>query len=417
MKKHLQIISLLIMISSLKLSAQWSQVGFMIVNLTDTAKGSYVIRGFGNDLFSGTAKGLFKSTDNGNSWTNISFNAAIILNQEIYSVLKASNGHIFAGSNKRMFKSVDGGITWTWLNILPDSATYYDVSEIGGNIVVSYLKSATKGVYYSNNFGTSWNASTGITSNVRYFLVDATNLFLGGTSNGVYKSIDNGQTWVISGTGFPVSAGIWGVLRSGTKLLAHSINGNGLFESIDNGLTWVNSSPTIFNGFCQVFSFSSIGNNIILTNDGACNLGSLSSIRISNDNGNTWNNFLNGTTPPNYFPIIGKNGANTSFFTQRGNGKEVYRYDLSATGTKVVNKEEVNISISPNPAFGIFYFKDNNTTKSEIEIYNIVGEIIYKTTTENQQTTIDISKHPKGIYTVKIVGNDKSTTNKKIILQ
>ena len=75
------------------------------------------------------------------------------------------------------------------------------------------------------------------------------------------------------------------------------------------------------------------------------------------------------------------------------------------------------IVVFPNPTSGIFTVKTSGEIIIEIEIHNILGELIYKTALANQQTTIDFSKHSKGIYFIKITDSTRNKTNKKIILK
>ncbi|MCX6232088.1 MAG: T9SS type A sorting domain-containing protein [Bacteroidetes bacterium] len=412
-----KIILITLLILAIKANAQWTQIGYMIVNTTDSVSPPHIFKSFGTDVFCGTSKGLFKTTDNGNTWSNLTYNNTVTLNQNIYSVLKASNGNLFCGSSNRMFKSTDGGASWLWLSVLPDSATYLDIAEIGGNIVTSYTKGAGFGIYYSGNSGTTWTLATGITSISRFFLVDGTNLFVGGSVNGVFKSTDNGQTWNVSGTGLPASSGIWAVMRSGTKLFANSATGNGLFESSDNGATWTNTAASVFNGFCQVFSMCSSGNRIIVSNDGACNAGQISSIRTTTDAGATWSNLLTGISNPTYFPVLGRNTAGTSFFTKNGNGKEVYRYDLS-TGISTIAEMETAISIYPNPFTAQTTITFNDTQKNTtIILRDLLGKAIKTMKVNGKQLILEKEELKAGIYFLQITDENQHIWIRKIVIQ
>lgn len=76
-----------------------------------------------------------------------------------------------------------------------------------------------------------------------------------------------------------------------------------------------------------------------------------------------------------------------------------------------------SITISPNPTNDFITITKNNSGKTEIEIYNIVGNLIYKTSLVKAQTTIDLSKEAKGIYFVKITDENQNVTNRKIIIE
>ena len=77
---------------------------------------------------------------------------------------------------------------------------------------------------------------------------------------------------------------------------------------------------------------------------------------------------------------------------------------------EINNYEEINIY--PIPTTGIFTIHSEGMKIKQIKITNILGEVIKNI----NNTTIDLSDQPKGIYFVEIK-TDKGTTNKKIILQ
>ncbi len=80
-----------------------------------------------------------------------------------------------------------------------------------------------------------------------------------------------------------------------------------------------------------------------------------------------------------------------------------------------INNELSSVSMNPNPSSGFITLVHNGTTKLEIEIHNIVGELIYKSTSQNQQITIDLTLKPKGIYFVKVFDGEKSYCKKLIV--
>ena len=94
----------------------------------------------------------------------------------------------------------------------------------------------------------------------------------------------------------------------------------------------------------------------------------------------------------------------------------IYKFNFTTVNVGETNSSIENI-IFPNPSFGIFTFEQNTLSKTEIEIHNIIGELIYKTNTKTTQITIDLSKEAKGIYFVKTTDNNRNVTNKKIIIQ
>ena len=91
---------------------------------------------------------------------------------------------------------------------------------------------------------------------------------------------------------------------------------------------------------------------------------------------------------------------------------ESYDTTLSNIGRQVDINKINDIEIFPNPA------TDNITViahqKSEIEILNIEGQIIFKIYSENKETSIDIANLSSGIYIIK-VKTDQDVATKKFI--
>jgi plastocyanin len=81
------------------------------------------------------------------------------------------------------------------------------------------------------------------------------------------------------------------------------------------------------------------------------------------------------------------------------------------------NKPELNFSLYPNPTNGVFNVNLNSSVDvSKIEVYNLLGEVVYNTNVVTAKTTIDLSNNERGIYFVKIFVNEAVLT-KKIVLQ
>lgn len=78
--------------------------------------------------------------------------------------------------------------------------------------------------------------------------------------------------------------------------------------------------------------------------------------------------------------------------------------------------------ISPNPSNGevVVNFKNKESQKTKISIYNLNGQLISEILNEtiqsgNAKIKMDLSRYPKGMYYINI-SNEKESVNKKIIL-
>jgi hypothetical protein len=98
-------------------------------------------------------------------------------------------------------------------------------------------------------------------------------------------------------------------------------------------------------------------------------------------------------------------------------GKTVKSNVCVTTGNLENNASSIGIDIMPNPSEGkfILHIENNKYQLSTIEIYNLLGEKVYQTSTfSNPSSVIDISCLPSGIYFLKVKTDRESFTQKII---
>lgn len=82
------------------------------------------------------------------------------------------------------------------------------------------------------------------------------------------------------------------------------------------------------------------------------------------------------------------------------------------------NKKAIDLNIYPNPSNGIITVETDELqgTQGQLEIYNVIGEKIYESAiSQNNNSTIDISSQPNGIYFMQLK-TEKGIASKKIII-
>lgn len=124
--------------------APWSSVSAQ--NFWQPTNGPYggfinalVINASGHTFAGGTG-GIFRSTDNGSSWTNVNNRLspnALAIN---------ASGHIFVGSGSNIFRSTDNGMTWTAIN---SGLTVSSVAALAFNAGGYIFAGTDKGVFRS----------------------------------------------------------------------------------------------------------------------------------------------------------------------------------------------------------------------------------------------------------------------------
>ena len=75
---------------------------------------------------------------------------------------------------------------------------------------------------------------------------------------------------------------------------------------------------------------------------------------------------------------------------------------------------ENSVSIYPNPTNGKCTIQSKEKISS-IEIMNVMGEEIYKSSVRGEKSEVDLSKQPNGIYFLKIKTGQGVATKKIII--
>lgn len=90
--------------------------------------------------------------------------------------------------------------------------------------------------------------------------------------------------------------------------------------------------------------------------------------------------------------------------------------DVIGAGVEDYNPESLAISVAPNPAKGKLYVTCNTLHGDENgEIYNAVGERIFKFQILNPKSEIDISSLPDGVYLLKVTTPHMSAVKKILI--
>jgi len=231
--------------------------------------------------FGGTGGGIWKSTDSGNSWSNVSDGQLATGSVGALAVAPSDANVVWAGMGEGcirgnlsdgngVYRSTDAGRTWKHLGLA-------DTKHIGRLRVdprdpdVAYVAALghvygpnhERGVFRTRDGGATWkqvlavNDSTGaidlsMDPNNPRILFAATwqvyrtpwSLVSGGRGSGLWKSTDAGDTWVrLAGEGLP--KGIWGrvgvsasAAQPGRVYAAIEADEGGVFRSDDGGRTW-----------------------------------------------------------------------------------------------------------------------------------------------------------------------------------
>jgi hypothetical protein len=265
----------------------WTQVN---TGLANTYVSSLAVSG--TNLFAGTGEGVFHSTNNGTSWVNKGLAAGIV------NALAVSGTYLFAGTTEGVFRSTNNGTFWKQVNT-GFSSIYISVLAISGTNIFAVT---SDGVFRSTNNGTSWVNLGLIDTWVISFAVSGTNLYAG-TSGSVFCSTNNGTSWTVGVSVGLEKSHVFSLAVSDTNLFAGT-DALGVFRSTNNGASWVNTGMK----YTSVLSLAVSGTNLFAGTD-------FYGIFRSTNNGTSWVN----TAPEfDYVRSLAFSGTNLFAGTEDG---------------------------------------------------------------------------------------------------
>ncbi|MEZ5082926.1 MAG: T9SS type A sorting domain-containing protein [Bacteroidales bacterium] len=231
---------------------------------------------------------LYKTTNGGNSWTNISYISVHVDQHEIY-IYPENNNLLFLSNDGGFYTSTNGGNSWTWINNLPITQFYtceideqYPVRLYGGTQDNGTNRTMTgvvdnwqfiyggDGFYVlvnpeDNNFifaeyqygnlarsvngGNSFSSSmNGINSSDRmnwmtpvvFDPTDPSILYYG--SHRMYKSTTNGSSWNAISTDLTNGPGINLTYGTITTISVSPVNPEIIYVGTDDGNVWVSAT-------------------------------------------------------------------------------------------------------------------------------------------------------------------------------
>jgi photosystem II stability/assembly factor-like uncharacterized protein len=192
---------------------------------------------------------VFRSTDNGSTWT---VQTAGMSDARVFAVAVTprSPDTVYAGGfGGRVFRSADGGASWRETRVGADvyriTALGVDAGEssvpaLDNRATALYAGTSGGGVFRSDDEGETWVALSGLPDTTVYAVAldprVPTTIYVG-TPTGVYRSLDRGAKWASVGPGpsmpvlcLVVDPELPGAVVAGTP--------NGVFTTSDGGRNW-----------------------------------------------------------------------------------------------------------------------------------------------------------------------------------
>lgn len=324
-------------------------------------------------------EGLYRSTNNGNSWTR-TFDAGPSNN--IFSIkADPDNNNVYAGTRNGVYKSTNNGLNFS----------------------------------ISNSGMTGWV----------YTIEKASDKLLAGTSNGLYRSTNEGASWT-KVNGIPLTDTVKSVSVIPTA------GGERVIAGTDEGELYMSDEEFVEYALLFGFDDAEIIDMLMLPDDTAPDLYYFyvssfpknfdvigTGLFYSYSSGTNWVNFDNGLPLPYRISAIGghiQGSAVTMFagtFNNSSNGVSIYKKSYTVSVNNVSSEIPESFSLEqnyPNPFNPVtkIKFRVNQTSDVKLVIYNSIGKEIstpvnQKLNAGTYETEFNAASLNSGVYFYKII--------------
>ncbi len=375
--------------------------------------------GDGSNIFAHTNSSVFASTNNGADWADVDSTLPSTYIQSF--TVDASNVFAVATFNG-IFISSNHGKTWDSINGgIMDTTHPIALVTSGPNLVAA---TQDHGLFYSSNSGTSWIVSNGGPRYPRSLSSIDSNIFVGG-DNGLFLSTDHGESWAIVNdtlVDISVFASSGSNIFGGSPLLPSCglcppPPPSGLFRSTDNGKSWVLLTSGIPKA-SLTFSLAAEGSVIIVAMD--------QRVYCSTNSGDTWDNVTEGLPDIAVLSLF-SNESNVFVGTERAGIWQRPLTEITAvkqpisTTMPTAFRLQQNFPNPFNPTTIISYELPADNVVS-LEVYDMLGRKVKTLLSERQSAgahsvTFNASSFSSGVYFYRLTTGNFVETKKLILIK
>lgn len=318
--------------------------------------------------------GVLKSTDGGTTWNTTGLDWTINQNRTIAKLIMKPNDPsiLFAATTNGLFKTTDAGDNW--VKVL--SGDIDDLEYKPGDPNTIYA--ATRKFYKSVDGGDNFTETTGVsnTSRVQIAVTEANPnyVYFFSSGTGIYRSEDSGDSFTLRSSQPTPGNQSWydlAIAVSHEDAEEVHLGEFNTWRSTNGALTWILTTDWTWGNpigytHCDIHEMVFYGGTLYVGSDGL--------ISKSTDGGDTWTNLTEGVSIRQFYRIgTSKNDAYKIMGGSQDNGTSVYTNDhwhewLGADGMECVvdyTNSDIVYGTSQN---GHFYKSNNGGNQGNVSI-------------------------------------------------
>lgn len=337
-----------------------------------------------------------------------------------------------------LYKSTNNGDSWSKVSTTGISNAllgFFDIEKAGNKLIASIVSNEI-GAMYTSTDGTAWTASnTGIADSFRassIVPVSATEIWISGTNTSVdelsvlYKSTNGGTSWTkVTTSGLPsddFSALAW----TGSKFLMRVYDdtqyGYIIYSSTD-GASWTESNTNVIPYF-DAYDFVVASPNEIYAM-GALDTTQDYSMYVptifkSTDNGSTWSQYtFSGMTAYEEFGLIFNATKIGNYYYAFGYDYEngtMFRSQVGVTGIKPV-VATIDFNVYPNPVASQLHLLCGVNEVVNVSVIDMLGQEVYSQRGVTNTDVIAVDQLQNGTYLLQVKTNGGASSSKVFVKQ